>query len=119
MGSPIPVPPPLSGQTLPASDLASTNSAISTQEVDTQYLQGLLGMKHGVSTGLDSEMLGTMFVQRIVLHECMFPQIWKRRHKNHHPAAIPGIQSCRKTQANWIVIVGYRCVHDDFGRRTG
>lgn len=60
MGSPILVPPLSSGPTLPASDLASTDSAISTQEVDTQYLQDLLGMRLGVSTGIDSEMLGTM-----------------------------------------------------------
>ncbi|OAX34543.1 DNA-binding protein [Rhizopogon vinicolor AM-OR11-026] len=56
MGSPTPAPPP-SGLSLPASDLVSTNSVISTQEVDTQYLQDLLAMRLGVSTTPDSEML--------------------------------------------------------------
>ncbi|KAG2067057.1 DNA-binding protein [Suillus decipiens] len=56
MGSPIPAPLSNKAPSLPASDVASA-SAISTQEVDTQYLQDLLGMRNGVSAALDSEML--------------------------------------------------------------
>ena len=55
MGSPMLTPPLPIGSSLPASDLASTNS---TQEVDTQYLRDLLGTRLGVSTTLDSEMIG-------------------------------------------------------------
>ncbi|KAG1727923.1 HORMA domain-containing protein [Suillus paluster] len=55
MGSPIPAP---KGLSLPASDIASPASAISTQEVDTQYLKDLLGMRNEMSTAPDSEMLG-------------------------------------------------------------
>ncbi|KAG1719892.1 HORMA domain-containing protein [Suillus paluster] len=54
MGSPIPAP---KGLSLPASDIASSASAISTQEVDTQYLKDLLGMRNEMSTAPDSEML--------------------------------------------------------------
>ncbi|KAG1827598.1 HORMA domain-containing protein [Suillus subaureus] len=56
MGSPIPAPSSNKTPSLPASDVASSASAISTQEVDTQCLQDLLGMGNGVSTA-DSEML--------------------------------------------------------------
>jgi len=86
MGSP---PSSLSGSTLPASDINSTASAISTQQVDTQYLQDLLGMRHGVSAAPDSEMLGMTSVWRFVLHNvigCL--QIWRRRSQKRldHPA---------------------------------
>ncbi|KAG0701522.1 HORMA domain-containing protein [Suillus ampliporus] len=57
MGSPIPAPSSPKGPSLPASDIASSASTISTQEVDTQYLQDILGMRSGVSTAPDSEML--------------------------------------------------------------
>ncbi|KAG2366049.1 HORMA domain-containing protein [Suillus spraguei] len=57
MGSPIPAPSSNKALSLPASDVPSSASAISTQEVDTQYLQDLLGMRNGVSTAPDSEML--------------------------------------------------------------
>ncbi|KAG2045480.1 hypothetical protein BDR06DRAFT_532071 [Suillus hirtellus] len=57
MGSPIPAPSPNKAPSLPASDVAFSASAISTQEVDTQYLQDLLGMRNGVSTAPDLEML--------------------------------------------------------------
>ncbi|KAG2750609.1 DNA-binding protein [Suillus brevipes Sb2] len=57
MGSPIPAPSSNKALSLPASDVASSASATSTQEVDTQYLQDLLGMANGVSTVADSEML--------------------------------------------------------------
>ncbi|KAG2135217.1 HORMA domain-containing protein [Suillus bovinus] len=57
MGSPIPAPSSNKAPSLPASDVASSASAISTQEVDTQYLQDLLGMRNVVSTVPDSEML--------------------------------------------------------------
>lgn len=59
MGSPILAPSPNKAPSLPASDVAFSASAISTQEVDTQYLQDLLGMRNGVSTAPDLEMLGT------------------------------------------------------------
>jgi meiosis-specific protein HOP1 len=59
MGSPIPAPSSNKALSLPASDVASSTSATSTQEVDTQYLQDLLGMTNGVSAAADSEMLGT------------------------------------------------------------
>ncbi|KAG1823276.1 HORMA domain-containing protein, partial [Suillus variegatus] len=57
MGSPILAPSPNKAPSLPASDVAFSASAISTQEVDTQYLQDLLGMRNGVSTAPDLEML--------------------------------------------------------------
>ncbi|KAG1759978.1 HORMA domain-containing protein [Suillus occidentalis] len=57
MGSPIPAPSSNKALSLPASDVAPSTSATSTQEVDTQYLQDLLGMTNGVSTAADSEML--------------------------------------------------------------
>lgn len=57
MGSPIPAPSSNKALSLPASDVVSSASATSTQEVDTQYLQDLLGMTNGVSTVADSEML--------------------------------------------------------------
>ncbi|KAG1899799.1 HORMA domain-containing protein [Suillus fuscotomentosus] len=57
MGSPIPAPSPNKAPSLPASDIAFSASAISTQEVDTQYLQDLLGMRNDVSTAPDLEML--------------------------------------------------------------
>ncbi|KAG2036479.1 HORMA domain-containing protein [Suillus americanus] len=57
IGSPIPAPSSNKALSLPASDVAPSASAISTQEVDTQCLQDLLGMGNGVSTAPDSEML--------------------------------------------------------------
>ncbi|KAG2100211.1 HORMA domain-containing protein, partial [Suillus discolor] len=57
MGSPILAPSPNKAPSLPPSDVAFSASAISTQEVDTQYLQDLLGMRNGVSTAPDLEML--------------------------------------------------------------
>jgi meiosis-specific protein HOP1 len=122
MGSPVAVSPPSSNPTLPPSDLTSTNSLVSTQDIDTQYLQGLVGMRLGVSTGLDSEMLGMMSMRRIVLRELIFLlQIWRLRSQDHltnhmvllreipHLTSFPGVQSHRMMKVNLIVTVGYRC----------
>jgi hypothetical protein len=89
MGSPIPAPSSKNAPSLPASDVAPSASAISTQEVDTQYLQDLLGMSHGVSTAPDSEMLGTLSIRRVALHQVTDSlQIWRRRSwkRLDHPA---------------------------------
>jgi hypothetical protein len=80
MGSPIPAPSSNKVLSPPASDVASSASATSTQEVDTQYLQDLLGMTNGVSTVADSEMLGTTSIWRVLLHKVAdLSQTWRRR----------------------------------------